>query len=192
MKIELFAAVISGAVAIGSAALAYQSKIKVQELHSALALSLAERKPYFEQRKMGYEQLFGSTAMFNRLGATLAKIKEVEKYDRACADLNDLRTRADKEEDEAQWLWRNGLFRIGVYSDAAVVSATSRYLLNHKIKCSCIDTKKYTDDVNIYKTIRNELGSPGGEVNKKDLAAVLFSCELGGTKPPCRASINNR
>jgi len=176
MKIELTVAIISGVFALGSAVLAYKAQSDVAKLQLKVAQALEERKPYLEERKNGYAQFFGGVAKgWQSDDWTKRSDKARRKGDEK--EARRLSAKAEKFGEDADELFTNGRFRIGVFSDADVVHATAKYFLTHRIKKLCDNSTKFRDDVTIYQAMRREMNAPG-KVEDKDLIAVLFQCKL--------------
>jgi hypothetical protein len=79
---------------------------------------------------------------------------------------------------EYKRLLTSARFKIGVFSDEAVVRAIANYFRRPEFnKPSCDNREKFTADIAIYQAMRNEMKA-FGKVQNSDLAMVLFGCKL--------------
>ena len=187
-KIELILAIFAGSVAIFSAYMAYNAKSSVAMLRrghekelelirSELAQSLEERKFSFEERRNGYRDFFDGTSKYwESLELKNQAVEAKNNGDESKATT--LETQSQMLHNEYIRLLTSAKFKIGVFSDKAVVQAIANYFRRPEFnKGSCRNREKFLDDVAIYQAMRNEMKAPG-KVLDSDLILVLFDCKL--------------
>lgn len=188
MRIELTVAIISGVIAIGSAGIAYKAQTDVAKLKTAhekelelirskLAQALEERKFSFEERKNGYREFFDGTSKYwQYLNVKDRAVKANENGDESKS--RNLESQAQQLYDDYVQLWHKARFKIGVFSDEAVVHAIAKYFRRPEFKKEkCNNAEKFMDDVAIYQAMRDEMEAQG-DVRDNDLILVLFDCIL--------------
>jgi hypothetical protein len=146
-------------------------------------VSVEEQKLSFEERKVGYADFFEAGVKYRESEVTYRKYRD-RKERAAKAKENGDTSKAEELESEAETLsqesrrlYDKASFRIGVFSDAAVVRAIAEYWRKHAGYPNCENRPKMLEDVASYQAMRHEMQAEG-QVEDKDLILVLFHCIL--------------
>lgn len=173
-------------------------------------LAIEERKILMEERKFIYKEFFEGTAKKWRAKALRREAEggasenspangETEEDKNAKdaialggSDLEriiKLNNRAAELEEQYNILWHTARFKMGVLSKKEVVEAVAHHFRRFKPNNrSCRDDYDWDADIGIYEAIREEFKTPG-EIDKSDMAMLLFSCDYGNK--PSKSSPNS-
>ena len=146
-------------------------------MESEFAQSLEERKFSFEERRNAYREFFDGTSKYWEAQEKKKQTVEVEDNGNEL-EVKELNPESEMLLTEYKRLLTSARFKIGVFSDEAVVRAIANYFRQPELnKPSCDNREKFTADIAIYQAMRNEMKA-SGKLQNSDLAMVLFGCKF--------------